>query len=164
MRQHNPRKLRQPRAKLQNYTPSSKAKVCTCSEAYTGLVHDYRLLVDPLLRFKRVDYEYDLYSGKVLLLSYNRGHVDQFYQRYRYDEDHRLLEVMSSRDGIYWDRDAGYSYYDHGPLARLEIGEHRVQGVDYAYTLQGWLKAINGVENRSEADIGGDGALGGAMP
>src|SRR5690606_16796257 len=34
MRQHNPRKLRQPRARLQNYTPSSKAKICTCSEAY----------------------------------------------------------------------------------------------------------------------------------
>lgn len=26
----------------------------------------------------------------------------------------------------------------------MELGEHLVQGTDYAYTLQGWLKGING--------------------
>jgi hypothetical protein len=31
----------------------------------------------------------------------------------------------------------------HGPLARTEIGQHKVQGVDYAYTLHGLLKNVN---------------------
>src|SRR5690606_25415576 len=54
MRQHNPRKLRQPRAKLQNYTPSSKAKICTCSEAYGFRAEQRKALRDkeslPILR------------------------------------------------------------------------------------------------------------------
>ena len=32
-----------------------------------------------------------------------------------------------------------YYYYAHGPLARVEIGNDQVQGIDYADTLQGWL-------------------------
>jgi hypothetical protein len=28
-------------------------------------------------------------------------------------------------------------------VARIEIGNEKVQGVDYAYTIQGWLKGIN---------------------
>lgn len=41
------------------------------------------------------------------------------------------------------EREVYYSYYKHGPLARAELGQLRVQGMDYAYTLQGWLKAVN---------------------
>jgi len=35
--------------------------------------------------------------------------------------------------------DASYQYYLHGPLARMELGDinGKVQGMDYAYTLQG---------------------------
>ncbi|SEP49454.1 hypothetical protein, partial [Niastella yeongjuensis] len=39
--------------------------------------------------------------------------------------------------------DAYYQYYDHGPLARTVLGEQQVQGVNYAYNLQGWMKSIN---------------------
>ncbi len=42
-----------------------------------------------------------------------------------------------------WQRDAAYEYYKHGLLARTELGAQRVQGIDYAYTLQGWLKGLN---------------------
>ncbi|HTM65468.1 MAG TPA: RHS repeat-associated core domain-containing protein [Flavipsychrobacter sp.] len=128
------------------------------------LVHDLRTVLDPLLRFKRVDYEYDLYSGKVMMVSYNRGHADQFYQKYTYDSDNRIVEVYTSNNGIKWDRDAHYDYYDHGPLARTELGEQRVQGVDYAYTINGWMKAVNGVQNDPQADMGEDGATGVVMP
>src|SRR5690606_17351390 len=128
------------------------------------LIHDLREVMGADFRFKRVDYEYDLYSGKVLLASYNRGHGDQFYQRYTYDGDNRLLSVSTSRDGLFWDRDAAYSYYAHGPLARQSLGEHRVQGIDYAYTLGGWLKAINGFSNGPMSDMGADGQIDGVMP
>ncbi len=128
------------------------------------LIHDMRLVTMNSFRFKRVDYEYDLYSGKVILLSYNRGSADQFYQKYKYDSDNRITDVYTSGNGIVWDRDGHYNYYDHGPLARTEVGEQRVQGIDYAYTINGWLKAINGVQNAPQADMGKDGGTNMVMP
>ncbi|MGZ3902351.1 MAG: hypothetical protein ACXVC6_01560, partial [Bacteroidia bacterium] len=56
-----------------------------------------------------------------------------------------------------WDRDAKYIYYAHGPLARVELGEHHVQGMDYAYTLQGWIKAVNSEGLQPAYDMGRDG-------
>jgi len=108
------------------------------------LAQDFPELESVGQRFKRVDYDYALHSGKVEAISYNRGWTDQYYHRYAYDDDNRLLKVETSRDGAIWTRDAGYEYYDHGPLARTSLGHLRVQGTDYAYTLQGWLKAVNG--------------------
>jgi len=128
------------------------------------LVHDLRTVVHPSLRIKRVDYEYDLYSGKVLMAAYNRGKADQFFQKYTYDSDNRIVDVNSSRTGVVWDRDAHYDYYDHGPLARTELGEQRVQGVDYAYTINGWLKATNGFQNGPQSDMGRDGDAGFVTP
>jgi hypothetical protein len=43
------------------------------------------------------------------------------------------------------------------PLQRVELGEHLVQGTDYAYTLQGWLKGINSDRLKPENDMGLDG-------
>lgn len=45
----------------------------------------------------------------------------------------------------------------HGPLARVELGENQVQGLDYAYTLQGWLKGLNSAALTPETDMGRDG-------
>lgn len=59
-----------------------------------------------------------------------------------------------------WTRDAKYFYYLHGPLARTEIGHDKVQGLDYAYTLQGWIKGINSVNLSGTNDIGKDGQSG----
>ncbi|WP_226180726.1 hypothetical protein [Hymenobacter lucidus] len=95
------------------------------------------------LPIKFVRYEYDLISNKVLRVKYQEGQKDQFHHRYSYDADNRLTEVYTSTDGVLWDQDARYSYYAHGPLKRLELGEDHVQGIDYTYTLQGWLKGVN---------------------
>ncbi|GEP94445.1 hypothetical protein CCY01nite_07050 [Chitinophaga cymbidii] len=56
--------------------------------------------------------------------------------------------------------DAIYRYYLHGPLARVELGHEKLQGIDYAYTLQGWLKGINGSHLNPAVEIGQDGANG----
>ncbi len=90
-----------------------------------------------------IGYEYDLLSGNVLKVKYNEGAADQFFHRYEYDEDSRLKEVHTSKDNIIWENDASYEYYDHGPLKRAVIGDDEIQGIDYAYTLHGWIKAIN---------------------
>ena len=103
---------------------------------------------------KRIEYDYDLISGKVNIVSYQPDwysagqqelirNEDKFFHKYKYDAQNRLTEVYTSRDKIVWERDAAYQYYKHGPLARTEYGQLRAQGLDYAYTIQGWLKGVN---------------------
>ncbi|MFK6999644.1 thrombospondin type 3 repeat-containing protein [Flavobacterium oreochromis] len=104
---------------------------------------------------KRVVYDYDLISGNVNKVTYQPKAPDQFIHQYTYDADNRIQEVKTSKDGVIWERDASYKYYDHGPLARTEIGDKKVQGLDYLYTLQGWLKTVNG--ESASSDPGKDG-------
>ena len=94
-------------------------------------------------RFKLMVYNYDLISGKVNQVSYQAGLADGFYHQYSYDAENRITGVRSSTDSIQWENDAAYAYYRHGPLAREQIGSLQLQGIDYAYTVQGWLKSIN---------------------
>ncbi len=109
-------------------------------------VSDYQL--------SRVQYAYDLISGNVHEVGYNGG--TSFTHRYRYDSDNRITEVQTNRDGVIWDREAKYLYYAHGPLARVELGDLQVQGVDYVYTLQGWIKGVNSNTLEIGRDPGGD--------
>ncbi|MBL7807377.1 MAG: RHS repeat protein [Saprospiraceae bacterium] len=110
-----------------------------------------------LLDAKTVQYDYDILSGKVNGLDYQRYKPDQFLHRYTYNADNRLTEVRTSPDGVFWDKDAAYQYYKHGPLARTELGNDRVQGLDYAYTLHGWIKAVNSSKLSADHDLGHDG-------
>ncbi|MBS1938990.1 MAG: RHS repeat protein, partial [Bacteroidetes bacterium] len=98
-------------------------------------------------------------SGNVLRVDYGTGD-DQMHHRYTYDADNRITEVETSADAVVWHQDAEYFYYPHGPLQRMELGEHKVQGVDYAYTLQGWLKGINSDVLIPKTDMGHDGVPG----
>lgn len=112
-------------------------------------------------RYKRIDYDYDQLSGKINAVFYQKGQADQFSYRYFYDLDNRLTQVMSSFTdtepvGALWDREASYKYYLHGQLARTELGHYRVQGMDYAYTLQGWLKGLNASFLNVAKDMGRD--------
>lgn len=112
---------------------------------------------------KRIEYEYDLVSGKVNMMSYQPGKGDQFYYKYLYDANSRVVRAQSSRDKLIWNEDASYTFYLHGPHARTELGNLKVQGIDYAYTLQGWLKGINGDVIDPAKEIGKDGQNGTAF-
>ena len=113
--------------------------------------------------FKLISYKYDLISGKVNEVHYQPGFVDEFYHRYVYDADNKLIDVYTSDNKAFLgqtgleEHDAHYEYYRHGPLARTVLGQQQVQGVDYAYTLQGWLKGINSTNLNAKDDIGQDG-------
>jgi RHS repeat-associated protein len=124
---------------------------------------------------KRIDYEYDLVSGKVNFLAYQKNNKDKFFYQYKYDAENRLLSTWTGTDASlksygfgsqlldpYKNMDASYEYYLHGPLARLELGREgeKVQGIDYAYTLQGWLKGVNGSTLDPNNDIGKDAITG----
>jgi RHS repeat-associated protein len=114
--------------------------------------------------FKHVSYNYDLASGLVTGVNYQENQPDQFLYRYKYDSDNRIILVETSTTKLWWDTDARYYYYKHGPLAREELGQDRVQGIDFAYTLQGWLKGINNNTLESAKDIGKDGTAGSRFP
>ena len=96
-----------------------------------------------------IGYEYDLISNKVTKVKYN----ENFFHRYSYDEDNRLQRVEASVGGIIWDNDATYNYYAHGPLKRTLIGEDGIQAIDYTYTINGWLKAINAPNVAPKEDL-----------
>ncbi|HYG14278.1 MAG TPA: hypothetical protein VEC12_00890, partial [Bacteroidia bacterium] len=121
------------------------------------LVHDYTQLQALAYGYFKIEYEYDLISGNVNKVSYQEGKQDQFFHKYFYDADNRIRQAFTSRDNLIWDNDAKYHYYQHGPLARTEIGELKVQGMDYAYTIHGWLKGVNSGTLDSSRDIGKDG-------
>ncbi|WP_035088283.1 DUF6443 domain-containing protein, partial [Aquimarina muelleri] len=109
---------------------------------------------------KRTQYEYDLISGNVNRVTYQKDKKDQFIHKYQYDADNRIVTVQTSDNGEIWEQDANYKYFAHGPLARTELGAKKVQGIDYAYTLQGWLKGVNSENLTPNTDMGEDGATG----
>jgi len=131
-------------------------------------------LYEPLTNagLKRIDYEYDLISGKVNFVRYQAGHPDAFYYGYNYDADNRIttactspVALVDTLTGSYISpligkQDAHYYYYLHGPLRRMVLGPDNagLQGVDYAYTLQGWLKGVNSANGSHIADMGQDGS------
>ncbi|MBR4826877.1 MAG: hypothetical protein IKZ91_03230, partial [Bacteroidales bacterium] len=104
--------------------------------------------------FHSLRYDYDLVSGNVNGVRYQSGQPDQFSIFYEYDSENRIQTVKSQFAGEGERQDAAYEYYRHGPLARTVLG-NGVQGVDYAYTLQGWMKGMNSDELGK--DMGGDG-------
>ncbi len=125
------------------------------------LVQDNALLamLGDDIRYKKTEYSYDLISGKVNDVIYQKDFIDQFYHHYEYDADNRITIAMTSSDNEVWEKDAKYFYYKHGPLARTETGEDKVQGIDYTYTLQGWIKGVNSNTLKESRDMGRDGDL-----
>jgi RHS repeat-associated protein len=116
------------------------------------LLQDYRAGImqqKGLNRYKLVAYNYDLISGKVNEVHYQPGERDQLYHRYEYDAENRITDVYTTFKKEFVgqksleDHEAFYQYYKHGPLAKTILGQQQVQGVDYAYTLHGWLKGVN---------------------
>jgi RHS repeat-associated protein len=116
---------------------------------------------------KVIEYKYDLISGKVNEVHFNPGENDEFYHRYYYDAENRITDVYTTDNKMFVgnedleEHDAHYEYYKHGPLARTVLGQQQVQGIDYAYTLQGWLKGVNSTSLNADHDMGLDGKLSG---
>ncbi|WP_162128579.1 RHS repeat-associated core domain-containing protein [Flavobacterium phycosphaerae] len=129
----------------------------------TGVINEETgQLNDCEKHLKRVVYDYDLISGNVNKVTFQPNKIDQFIHKYNYDADNRLLNVETSPDGVVWEEDAAYKYYPHGPLGRTQIGDKKVQGQDYSYTLQGWIKSVNGENIMSpNNDMGNDGNMSG---
>jgi RHS repeat-associated protein len=110
---------------------------------------------------KSTQYTFELISGNVKEVIYQQADRDQMTHRYTYDRLNRLTQVHTSTDGgVHESREAHYRYFDYGPMARVEIGEHKVQANDYAYTINGWLKGMNSNTLDPTRDMGLDGSTG----
>ena len=117
-----------------------------------------------------VEYAYD-FLGNVLSVGFTSYFgatpLDEFYHYYTYDADKRLSSVYTSLVGglalatintnSNAELQAHYEYYLHGPLKRIELGGN-LQGIDFVYNIQGWLKQINHPD--PDNDPGGDGSNG----
>jgi len=84
-------------------------------------------------RVKLIEYDYDLISGKVNSVAYQKDLKDQFYHRYGYDAENRLTDLYTTNplfagNSYLENHDAKYNYYKHGPLARMILGSQQVQG------------------------------------
>lgn len=125
------------------------------------------------LGLKKIEFNYDLISNKVNKIRYqydeSDSKPDQFMYGYEYDADNRVERVKSGLYNTSYDEwaienpktDAHYIYYLNGAMARMELGNDLlVQGVDYAYTLQGWLKMVNSQFLSPAKDMGSDGLTG----
>lgn len=135
---------------LNHYAYDVHGNVSTHLQENTDLADDGR-------QFFRTDYVYDLLTGLPHYSHFQKGKEDQFSHHYVYDADNRIKEVYTSKESIIWDRDAEYNYRLDGKLTRTELGELKVQGLDHAYTLQGWLKAMNSMVLDPIKDMGKDG-------
>jgi len=100
---------------------------------------------------KTIDYEYD-FNGNVTRHAYMKyKSLERFDHVFVYDQNKRLQDVYTempekSEPPVH---QAKYYYYTHGPLKREEIAIKNkipLQGIDYVYTINGWLKSINDPE------------------
>jgi len=138
----------------------------------TEVLQDVPALTPVQQDLKSTRYSFELISGNVKKVEYNKERWDNsttswkkardyFTHEYVYDALNRLAEVWTSSDGgVHKSRDAHYRYFDYGPASRVEIGHHKVQGNDFAYTINGWLKGMNSTSLNRTRDGGRDGALG----
>lgn len=154
----NPRNLRSRVAAIVAATSLGAATLCYSYDIEGRTESVLRDL--PRLGSKIIDYEYDALTGRVSAVGYQPGQPDALHRRLQFDRFSQLQTVESSRDGVVWDRDARYSYFPHGPLARLELGGDGVQGLDHTYTIDGRPKGLNTGTLAEARDPGRDAAAG----
>jgi RHS repeat-associated protein len=108
--------------------------------------------------YKTTEYFYDA-LGRLIKTEYQKNVPSEtFLWWYQFDAaSGNLVNIITNTQdavqGMYLN--AHYIYYLHGGIKRLELGSN-VQGLDYTYTLDGRLKAINNSNNTTNVDPGQD--------
>jgi RHS repeat-associated protein len=112
------------------------------------------------LGYKTTNFVYDALGRLVKRVYQQEDGAETFVHYYEYDAvTSKLWKVYTNTldDPSSKALQATYIYYLHGPLKRVELAGN-LQGIDYTYTLQGSLKAINNSDKTK--DPGGDGSNG----
>lgn len=94
------------------------------------------------LAVKTVNYSYTQ-DGQLDKLDYQKEvSAERFIHQYTYDANHRIKQISTSLDNTTFNINQALKYYLHGALKRNELGV-TLQGLDYVYTINGWLKSVN---------------------
>jgi RHS repeat-associated protein len=114
----------------------------------------------PNFGYKTVDLTYDNLGHVIKKVYQKSSPTEIFVHYYEYDPvNQNLWKIYTGTvDNGAKMLQATYTYYLHGGVKRVELATN-LQGIDYTYTLQGALKAIN--NSNATADPGGDGAANG---
>jgi len=108
------------------------------------------------LGYKTMDYSYDE-LGNVVKSIYQKGTAGETMVHYfEYDKNKRLIATYTNTTDIATSKvlHAKYSYYLHGPLKRVELGD-KLQGIDYVYSIDGKLKSINNANASKDPSMDG---------
>jgi YD repeat-containing protein len=136
-------------------TENAEAKTWYSYDEFGQLIWTKQFITG--IGYKTIDYIYD-YLGNVTDVIYQKGQTDAFYHHYGYDNDQRLVDVKTSKDGSNKTLQATYEYYLHGPLKRIELAGNK-QGIDYVYTINGALKSINHADPVNDPGQDGSGGV-----
>jgi len=162
-----------------DYSEGTAQLICQTWYSYDerGRVVETLQYLDMPKKYIHIVYDYD-HKGNIQQLQYNPNQDDGYFYGYVYDLDNRLKSVYSSKEYISFNDDGfiqdfshlkhhvSYFYSATGNLKREEFhGENaqgekaKLQGIDYSYTAEGWLKYVNKGIDINE-DIGQDGISG----
>jgi len=102
------------------------------------------------------DYVYDSEGNVIKSIFQKNTPAETFVHYYEYDANDRLYQAYTNTvdNPNTKTLQARYEYFLHGPVKRVEIAGN-LQGIDYTYTLDGKLKAIN--HSKKAMDPGKDG-------
>jgi RHS repeat-associated protein len=115
-----------------------------------------------LVRPKTINYTYDMLGNitETIYQKYQVNYKDRFEHKYSYNNNKQLKSVETKKyEGFYnpfpppgqisyftgtteVQKQAEFKYNLQGAVQRVELG-HKLQGIDYTYTVNGWLKSIN---------------------
>ncbi|WP_167851980.1 RHS repeat protein [Hymenobacter elongatus] len=110
---------------------------------------------------RTIDYTYT-FNGSVGSVCYQKDTpLERLTHYYTYNKDQQLVKVETGNDdpaapiGPHTEQ-VRYQYYMHSPLKRVVYNKD-LQGLDYTYTAQGWLKSVNDAD--LQHDPGKDGVV-----
>jgi len=105
---------------------------------------------------KTISYTYNS-DNQISDITYQQNNPgEKFSHLYQYDGNGNLSSVSFSNNALGLVSLADYFYYNHGPIKRAVYKRNNsfIQGLDYVYTAQGWLKSIN--NSNTQYDPGHD--------
>ena len=139
-----------------SYYTAGKLTVASNGHSTKWFGYDYKgrlkweiteiMMADGQTQTRAKHYHYD-YFDRLTKTVYNPENPNlAISQQNQYDTDFptQLDKVLIDYDpnNTQYGQIADYSYYQSGQLKRTELGNYH-QGIDYLYTVEGWLKAIN---------------------
>src|SRR5690606_30330735 len=140
-----------PAKRRQHFVAGNVSKTYTKEPETTTTWYSYDIYgrVEWIVQFvnglgaKTIDYLYDDATGAVTMVHYQKDNAsERFTHKYLYNTVGELVSVQTSRDNVNFIEHAKYEYYETGALKRINLAGG-LQGIDYVYTLEGQLKAIN---------------------